>query len=232
MQLYGKGLLMTFTEVPSQIEQDFNEWYNNEHLDERINIPGFRRARRYEAIDADIKYLTTYEALNSDNIASKDYLDVLKKPSELSQIIMPQFTKWHRMTCNVLVDQTHGMGSALTLVRFFPDPNKVVMLLNWLKNRTLEELNKSQGITGSCVASVDLEADKRLANAFNQISDPKQNIEWAILIEGTNAKITETISRNYLSHYLDSIIIYKTKVIFEQYGFMYGNLRSNDNVIA
>ena len=64
MQLYGKGLLMTFTEVPSLIEHDFNEWYNNEHLDERINIPGFRRARRYEAIKANIKYLTTYEALD------------------------------------------------------------------------------------------------------------------------------------------------------------------------
>ncbi len=232
MQLYGKGLLMTFTEVPSLIEHDFNEWYNNEHLDERINIPGFRRARRYEAIKANIKYLTTYEALDSNNIASKDYLDVLKSPSDLSQIIMPQFTKWHRMTCNVLIDQTHGMGAALTLIRFFPDPNKVVMLLDWLKNSVLEELNRSPGITGSCVASVDLEADKRLANAFSQISDPEQNIEWAILVEGTNTNITETTSRNHLSDYLDTVIINKTKVIFEQYRFMYGNLRSNDDVIA
>ena len=92
--------------------------------------------------------------------------------------------------------------------------------------------NRSPGITGSCVASVDLEADKRLANAFSQISDPEQNIEWAILVEGTNTNITETTSRNHLSDYLDTVIINKTKVIFEQYRFMYGNLRSNDDVIA
>ena len=232
MQLYGKGLLMTFTEVPSEIEQDFNEWYNNEHLDERINIPGFRRARRYEAIEANIKYLTTYEALDSNNIASKDYLDVLKEPSELSQTIMPQFTKWHRMTCNVLVDRTHGMGSALALIRFFPDPSKVAKLLDWLKNYALEEINKMPGIIGSCVVSVDLEADKRLASAFNQTSDPKQNIEWAILVEGIDTNITDTTSRNYLLDYLDSIKIHKTQIICEQYQFMYGNLRSNDNVTA
>ena len=43
MQLYGQGLLMTFTEVKPELEADFNEWYNREHLDERINLPGFRR---------------------------------------------------------------------------------------------------------------------------------------------------------------------------------------------
>ena len=66
----------------------------------------------------------------------------------------------------------------------------------------------------------------------DEISDPEQNIEWAILVEGTNTNITETTSRNHLSDYLDTVIINKTKVIFEQYRFMYGNLRSNDDVIA
>ena len=54
MELYGKGLLMTFTEVSSELEADFNEWYNREHLMERVNIDGFRRARRYEAVKAEI----------------------------------------------------------------------------------------------------------------------------------------------------------------------------------
>ena len=122
MQLSGQGLLMTFTEVAPELEADFNEWYNREHLDERINIPGFRRARRYEGIDAEIKYFTTYEALASNNIASPAYLDVLEEQTEWSQRIMPQFSKWHRMPCRVVADHTHGMGAALCLMRLFPDP--------------------------------------------------------------------------------------------------------------
>ena len=44
MQLFGTGYMITFTEVAPGIEDDFNEWYNREHLDERIDLPGFRRA--------------------------------------------------------------------------------------------------------------------------------------------------------------------------------------------
>ena len=28
MPLYGKGMLITFTEVKARDERDFNEWYN------------------------------------------------------------------------------------------------------------------------------------------------------------------------------------------------------------
>jgi hypothetical protein len=49
MGLRGKGMLITFTEVDPADELDFNEWYNREHIDERVALPGFRRARRYVA---------------------------------------------------------------------------------------------------------------------------------------------------------------------------------------
>ena len=45
MGLYGKGMLMTFTETLNEDEMDFNEWYNREHIDERVWMPGFHRAR-------------------------------------------------------------------------------------------------------------------------------------------------------------------------------------------
>ena len=52
MALRGKGMLVVFTEVKSRHERDFNEWYNREHIDERVNLPGFHRARRYVAVRA------------------------------------------------------------------------------------------------------------------------------------------------------------------------------------
>ena len=50
MSLYGKGMLITFSETPPEVEEDFNEWYNREHIDERVWMPGFHRARRYVAV--------------------------------------------------------------------------------------------------------------------------------------------------------------------------------------
>ena len=66
MALLGDGVLLTFTEVPEAREEDFNEWYNREHLDERVGMPGFRRARRYIAVeggatDGTPKYFASYE---------------------------------------------------------------------------------------------------------------------------------------------------------------------------
>ncbi len=232
MQLYGQGLLMTFTEVPSELEDDFNEWYNREHLDERINIPGFRRARRYEAIDAAIKYFTTYEALASDNIASPHYLGVLKDQTEWSRRIMPQFSKWHRMPCRVVADHTHGMGSALALLRLFPDPAKADDLTAWLKGGALADLNKSPGIVGACAAAVDLAADARLAGAFGQTLDPDQNVEWAILVEGADPDQTTATARVHLSEKLASAALPGTELTVETYRFLYGNLRASDDAIA
>ena len=42
-----RGLLLTMTEPPAAMEEEFNAWYETEHLPERLAIPGFRSARRW-----------------------------------------------------------------------------------------------------------------------------------------------------------------------------------------
>ena len=37
MAFLGKGMLVTFTEVAPDLEDEFNEWYNREHIDERVD---------------------------------------------------------------------------------------------------------------------------------------------------------------------------------------------------
>jgi hypothetical protein len=41
-----RGLLFTMTEPPAAMEDEFNAWYDSEHLAERRANPGFRSARR------------------------------------------------------------------------------------------------------------------------------------------------------------------------------------------
>ena len=35
----GDGLLMVYCEVPAKHEEEFNAWYNEEHIPERLSIP-------------------------------------------------------------------------------------------------------------------------------------------------------------------------------------------------
>lgn len=72
-----KGLLLTMTEPPAQMEEEFNAWYDSEHLPERLSIPGFISARRW--VDAQSpagagKYLATYELEHPQVLETAAYL--------------------------------------------------------------------------------------------------------------------------------------------------------------
>jgi len=50
MATKGTGLLMVWADVPANREDEFNRWYNEEHVPERLAVPGFLSAARYEAV--------------------------------------------------------------------------------------------------------------------------------------------------------------------------------------
>ncbi len=57
----GTGLLMLWTDVDAQHEAEFNRWYDEEHLDRLLKVPGFLSASRYVALRGGPKYLAMYE---------------------------------------------------------------------------------------------------------------------------------------------------------------------------
>ena len=52
---------MVWCEVPDDIEDEFNRWYNEEHIEERLSVPGVLSAARYEAVVSGPKHLAVYE---------------------------------------------------------------------------------------------------------------------------------------------------------------------------
>jgi hypothetical protein len=64
------------TEPPPAMEQEFNAWYDSEHLPERLAIAGFRSARRWvtECAPGDGKYLATYELDSPAVLESPAYI--------------------------------------------------------------------------------------------------------------------------------------------------------------
>jgi hypothetical protein len=72
----NRGLLLTMTEPPAAMEEEFNAWYDTEHLAERLGIEGFRSARRWvaEVAAGEGKYLATYELDSPEVLQSAEYL--------------------------------------------------------------------------------------------------------------------------------------------------------------
>jgi hypothetical protein len=198
MRLFGEALLMTFTEVAPAHDADFSEWYNREHLDERINLPGFRRARRYEALRAPIRYLSTYEATHIDDIASPRYLELLRQQTEWSQRVIQRFTKWHRISGRVLLDATHGIGGYLVLLRWPMLVSEAGTLLRWLLEEAFPEILPRPAVLGACAVMADIQADDRLTRGLGQTPREGRIPECAILVEGTDPGAIEAAARELL----------------------------------
>ena len=85
----GRGLLMVFVDVAEEVEDEFNRWYNEEHIAERLAIPGVLSAARYVAIQGSPKYLAFYELDESEAYYSDRWKNILANPTDWSKRMSP-----------------------------------------------------------------------------------------------------------------------------------------------
>jgi hypothetical protein len=69
----GTGLLLVAIDVAAEHEAELNRWWDEEHIQERMAIPGFLRARRFQAIEGAPKYLTLYDIDSPDVLQTPEY---------------------------------------------------------------------------------------------------------------------------------------------------------------
>ncbi len=73
----SQGLLLVMADIDHTTEHEFNQWYEQEHLAERMAIPGFLRARRFTVIEGSPKYLALYDLESPEVLNSAAYRHVV-----------------------------------------------------------------------------------------------------------------------------------------------------------
>jgi hypothetical protein len=72
-----KGFLLVLMQPPLTIEEEFNAWYDTEHVPERLAVPGVETAIRFSATtDAAPKYLAMYDLAAESVLDSDAYKSV------------------------------------------------------------------------------------------------------------------------------------------------------------
>jgi len=127
----GTGLLMVWADVPADNEEDFDRWYNEEHLAERMSVPGFLSAARYEAVKSGPKHLACYELDSPAVLESAAYKRVQANPTEWTKRCSPTtiattfirnvYTQIHPKTVSPEVARS-GMAPALQIGRMDVPP--------------------------------------------------------------------------------------------------------------
>jgi hypothetical protein len=89
----GTGLLMAWTDVDPAREDEFNRWYDEEHIGRLLAVPGFLSAGRYRALRGGPKYLAMYELEDHNVLRSAAFIDtVLYQPSARRLTTSPSTT--------------------------------------------------------------------------------------------------------------------------------------------
>ena len=72
----GKGFLLVLMDCPPYLEDEFNAWYDTEHIPERLAVPGFETGLRFVCITGAPRYLAMYDLARPEVLQSPDYLRV------------------------------------------------------------------------------------------------------------------------------------------------------------
>jgi hypothetical protein len=82
------GLLAIWNNVNKKFLNEYEDWYNNEHLFERLSVPDINIARRFISLNSNYKYFTSYEAKNSKTFYSSEYINKLNNPTTKTKFVM------------------------------------------------------------------------------------------------------------------------------------------------
>ena len=119
------GVLALWNDCKTNQESLYEKWYQGEHLQDRVSIPGFKLGRRHQSNDATPKYFTYYETESAEVLFSEAYLYQLDNPSTLTREVMQGvFTNVSRTVCSCVHRVGEQRGSHVITARSGRPSNK------------------------------------------------------------------------------------------------------------
>ena len=110
------GELLIWTSVDPAYEQDFNQWYDQEHMQERAAIHGFRWSRRYHSDTCARQYLALYQTDTLHVFTSEPYRQAFTKQTQWSERNFTRMRDTSRRVNAVTQLVGAGTGAAVALV--------------------------------------------------------------------------------------------------------------------
>lgn len=185
------GVLAVWTDAEKAGTADFNEWYNRQHLIERVGVPGFRSGARYAALSGAPRYFAWYETREPAVLRSKAYRARLDAPTPWTRRSMRAFTNTIRSACSVAgrvqIDERLPLrGGVAATLRFAPRPGREAAVQRWMSGPLLKRLQRSPGVTGAQLWITDA---VRSANDSREagLRTPDAVADWVLFLEGQDA---------------------------------------------
>ena len=116
------GVLAIFNDCRAGREEEFEAWFQGEHLLERLAVPGFLFGRRHQAISGSSGYFNFYLVESPDVLTSNPYLERLDNPTPMTRKVMSEvFINMNRTVCRRTLRRGAFHGAFVVTVRFLND---------------------------------------------------------------------------------------------------------------
>lgn len=135
------GILAIFNNVTPGREGEFEEWFQREHLQERLDVPGFLLGRRYEAVCGEPSYFNFYVTRSAQVLASAEYHTRLNNPTPMTRMVMSEiFKDMIRTVCRQSFRIGTMRGAFAVAARFAAPPDESAL------SAALQRLAPDRGI--------------------------------------------------------------------------------------
>ncbi len=183
--LAGEAVVAIWNGVTPEGRADFYAWHLHEHMAERVGIPGFRRGRRYVALDAATQpeFFTIYEADSMGVLQGQDYANRLNAPSAWTRRATRGFRDTARALARVVESRGVGPGCVMLTLRFEAQPAAEPAIAALVR-----EAATRPRITGVHLCIGDEAASSADSEEIRGRTDILPPPSWIILAEATDAE--------------------------------------------
>lgn len=198
MALLGKAILGVWNEVDPAIEDDYNEWYVQEHIPERTSVPGMLRGRRYRAPEGSPRYMAFYEAATLDVLTTGVYRTQLDNPTAWTQRVMPGFRLAQRGICDVIATAGQGVGGVATVIHMGVAPGQEARLTAWITRHVQALVGLKQVVAAHAWVGASGEPASPTTELALRAA-PDRGVEWVLAIEATVPEALDAARKSVLA---------------------------------
>jgi len=204
MSVSRPGILAIFNNVAPGREAEFEEWFQHEHLQERLDVPGFLLGRRHEALSGNPQYFTSYVTRSVEVLRSQEYRTRLNNPTIMTRLIMSEvFKDMIRTVCHQTYRVGRLRGAVAATARFAERPDEDAL------KSLLREFVKDKAVACGEVWSTASQ-DELPVSEEERLRGGDRRIEACLIIETLRARDGERVADVLLSRFpMASIAVYR-----------------------
>lgn len=162
MQDAGGAVAIWHDIVPEGLDE-FYAWHGEEHMPERVAIPGFLRGRRFIAIDARLGFFNLYETASAAVVAGPDYRRKLDNPTPRTISAVRHFRNVARSLCAVTAATGEAQGGLVASLRYEVEAGREARH----RERMIGEIVPGLAVAPGVAAVKFLEADRTASGYVN-----------------------------------------------------------------